>query len=78
MLRLLKEMLIIAFGVLAVIYLINPGFGVFELLPDNLPLVGNIDEGLATAILLAVLRYYGLDITRLLSRAKPALPRTGQ
>jgi hypothetical protein len=26
------------------IYLLNPGLGVFELLPDNLPLVGNLDE----------------------------------
>ena len=27
------------------IYLLNPTAGVIELLPDTLPLIGNIDEG---------------------------------
>jgi len=31
-------------GVLCVVYLANPSMGLFELLPDNLPLVGNLDE----------------------------------
>jgi len=26
------------------VYLLNPGLGIFELLPDQLPLVGNLDE----------------------------------
>jgi hypothetical protein len=37
------------------LYLLNPGLGVFELLPDNLPLVGNLDE--AGAFMLV---WYGL------------------
>ena len=64
MMRLLKEMFIIAIGVLAFIYLINPTAGFIELIPDNIPLIGNIDEGFATMVLLAVLRYYGLDLGR--------------
>jgi hypothetical protein len=68
--KLIKNILVVVLGVLAVIYLINPGAGIFELLPDNIPLVGNIDEGLATTILLAALRYYGLDVTRLLGRGQ--------
>ncbi len=35
------------FGIVALVsacYLFNPDFGVFELLPDNLPVVGNLDE----------------------------------
>lgn len=64
MLRLFKEMVIIGIGVLAVIYLINPGAGFIEFIPDNLPFIGNIDEGFATMVLLAVLRYYGLDLSR--------------
>jgi hypothetical protein len=27
------------------IYILNPGSGIIELLPDNLPFVGNLDEG---------------------------------
>ena len=32
-------------SLLGVVYLFNPGAGILELLPDNLPLVGNLDEG---------------------------------
>ena len=37
------------------VYLLNPTAGLFELLPDNLPLVGNLDE--AGAFMLV---WYGL------------------
>lgn len=36
----------------AIIYIINPTFGVYEFLPDNMPIVGNLDEATATAILI--------------------------
>jgi|GEM_PF-1120609 len=29
------------------IYAINPTMGIFEFIPDNLPLIGNLDEGVA-------------------------------
>lgn len=38
--------------VLSVVYIINPTAGVLEFIPDNIPLVGNIDEAGATAMLL--------------------------
>lgn len=38
-------------SVLGFIYLLNPTAGVIELLPDNLPLIGNIDEGVAALAL---------------------------
>lgn len=50
-------------GLLSLLYMINPGAGIFELIPDNLPLLGNLDEATAMALLLASLRYYGLDLT---------------
>ncbi len=34
-------------AVLGVIYVLNPTMGIFELIPDNLPFIGNIDEGVA-------------------------------
>lgn len=42
------------FGLL---YVLNPTFGLFELLPDNLPGVGNLDEAGAAAMLIFGLRY---------------------
>lgn len=47
-------------GIICLIYLINPGAGVIELIPDNLPIIGNIDEGVATAGLLMALSNMGL------------------
>ncbi len=38
-------------GVVGFIYILNPTMGVFELIPDNLPIIGNLDEG-AAAILI--------------------------
>jgi hypothetical protein len=31
---------------------LNPTFGIFELIPDNLPIVDNLDEGLAYILIL--------------------------
>ncbi|MCB9455892.1 MAG: DUF1232 domain-containing protein [Anaerolineaceae bacterium] len=75
MIRLFKEMFIIFLALVALLYLLNPTLGIFEFLPDNLPLVGNLDEGLAVVILLNTARYYGIDLTRLYSRGdKRSLP----
>jgi uncharacterized membrane protein YkvA (DUF1232 family) len=32
---------------LGLVYILNPGAGFIELIPDNLPIVGNLDEGAA-------------------------------
>ncbi|TEU16544.1 MAG: DUF1232 domain-containing protein [Anaerolineales bacterium] len=32
---------------LGLVYILNPGAGVIEFIPDNLPIVGNLDEGAA-------------------------------
>ncbi len=40
-------------AVIGLIYVLNPTLGVFELLPDNLPAIGNLDEGLAYALVWA-------------------------
>ncbi len=68
----MKKLLIAFAGVLTIIYLVNPTFGVVEFLPDNLPLVGNIDEATATMVLLGALRYFGWDLTNLFVK-RPAL-----
>ena len=58
----LKSLGIALLGVLMLLYIVNLTFGVFELLPDNLPVVGNLDEATATALLLGCLSYFGIDL----------------
>lgn len=43
-------------------YLINPTAGIFELLPDNLPIIGNLDEVFFTWVLIASLTALGIKI----------------
>ena len=62
--KFLKHLIVFCLGAFSVVYLANPTAGFFELIPDNLPLVGNIDEAAATALLLACLAYFGIDATR--------------
>ena len=53
----------IAYVLIAVgcaIYIINPTAGIFEFLPDNIPLIGNLDEASATAGLLYALSNLGM------------------
>ena len=45
--------LVFSMAILGVIYVLNPTFGVFELIPDNLPFIGNLDEGVAYLLVLA-------------------------
>jgi hypothetical protein len=54
-------------AIVSAIYLINPTLGVFELLPDNIPLVGNLDEAFFTLALVSALGALGLRL--------PFLPR---
>lgn len=42
---------------LGALYILNPTAGVLEILPDNLPGIGNLDEAGATALLILCLRY---------------------
>ena len=48
-------------AIFCVVYMLNPTFG-FDLIPDNLPVVGNLDEGLIMVLLLGCLKYLGIDI----------------
>ena len=43
--------LVYILSVVGVIYLLNPTAGFIELLPDNIPFLGNLDEGLATVLI---------------------------
>jgi hypothetical protein len=58
----MKKYLVGAIGFLAGVYLLNPTFGVFELIPDNVPFIGNLDEATAAFLVLSALAYFGYDI----------------
>lgn len=55
-------------GALGAVYLFNPTAGIFELIPDNIPVVGNLDEAAAAALLISCLAYFGIDIGGLFGR----------
>jgi uncharacterized membrane protein YkvA (DUF1232 family) len=52
----LKILLYLLGMAIAVLYLLNPGAGVFELVPDQLPIVGHIDEAAMMALLMSCTR----------------------
>ena len=54
----MKKFLIGMLALIAIIYLLNPGLGVFEFLPDNIPFLGNVDETLAAYILFNAFQYF--------------------
>ena len=56
-------MAITIIGIISLVYLLNPTAGFFELIPDNIPFLGNLDEATACALILAVFRYFGFDLT---------------
>ena len=66
----MKTFFVIIVGILSTIYLIYPSAGVFELIPDPIPFVGSLDEATATALLIATLGYFGIDVSSLFKRDK--------
>lgn len=58
----MKKILVHAIGLISLLYLLNIGSGVIELIPDNIPVLGNLDEATAAVLLLNYLRYLGVDL----------------
>ncbi len=67
----MRSLIVVVVTLLSAIYLINPTAGIFELIPDNLPLLGNLDEAGAMVLLISGLRYLNIDIARLFERKTP-------
>jgi len=53
----MKRIFVIFLAFLSGFYLLNPTAGIFELLPDNIPFLGNVDEGLAAYVLYSTIEY---------------------
>jgi len=45
--------LVYLMAIFGFIYLLNPTAGILELIPDNLPIVGNLDESASVLLILA-------------------------
>ena len=52
---------------LCVLYLLNPAAGFFEIIPDNFPIIGNLDEAGAVLLLIKCFSYYGVNLKWLIS-----------
>lgn len=51
---------------LSMLYLLNPTAGLIEIIPDNIPFIGNLDEGVA-----AVLVWEGINQLRNAIKNRP-------
>ncbi len=57
-------------GALGLIFILNPTAGIIEIIPDNIPFFGNLDEAAAVVLILGALRYLGIDITQVFRKKK--------
>lgn len=55
-------------GALGAVYLLNPTAGIVELIPDNFPVIGNLDEAAAMMLVISALAYFGVDLGGLFGR----------
>jgi len=64
----LKKTVVACLGIIALLYLLNIGAGLIELIPDNLPFIGNLDEASAVVLLLMCLKYFGFDLRKIFNK----------
>ncbi|MCB9033841.1 MAG: DUF1232 domain-containing protein [Chitinophagales bacterium] len=57
----LKDLTVIVAAFIAFVYLFNPGAGFIEFIPDNFPVIGNLDEAAAVAIIVSAFKYFGIN-----------------
>ena len=64
----MRGFIVFCLGLISTMYLLNIGAGFIELIPDNIPLVGNLDEAGAAALLIMCLSYFGIDLTNIFKK----------
>ncbi len=50
------------------LWILNFSAGIFFEIPDNIPIIGNLDEAFFTMVFLASLSYFGIEIPFLRNR----------
>jgi hypothetical protein len=63
----IKKIAAVVIAILSGIYLLNLTCGILEL-PDNLPIIGNLDEVVVAGFFFAALRFLGLDLAELFKK----------
>lgn len=63
--KIFKDITVIGAAILAIIYIINPTAGFVEFIPDNFPIIGNLDEAGAVLIIISAFRYFGVELADL-------------
>jgi len=59
----MKRKIVATLGlIIGILYILNPTAGVIELIPDNIPFVGNLDEAAAVLLVLRCLKEFGIDL----------------
>ncbi len=74
--KIINSLIIGALGAFSTIFLLNPGAGLFFEIPDNFPIIGNLDEAAAAALLISCLAYFGFDVTKLFKKAQGSSDQT--
>lgn len=64
----MKSLIAILGGLLGLLYILNPTAGIIELIPDNIPFIGNLDEAAAVLLILGCLRHFNIDLTKYFKR----------
>jgi hypothetical protein len=64
----MRGFIVFCLGLISTMYLLNVGAGFIELIPDNIPLVGNLDEAGAAALMIMCLGYFGIDLTNIFKK----------
>ncbi len=64
----MKRIVVFCLGLFSAIYILNPTAGLFEIIPDNVPFIGNLDEAAAVALLLMCLKYFGINLPDIFRR----------
>ena len=63
-----QDLTVIGVAFFAIFYLINPTAGFIELIPDNIPLIGNLDEAGAVFILIAAFKYFRFEMPNIFKK----------
>ena len=63
-----QDFVVIGAALFAIFYIINPTAGFIEFIPDNIPLVGNLDEAGAVFILISALKYFGFEMPNIFKK----------
>lgn len=75
LIRMIRTLLVVCAGLLSLLYILNPGAGIIELIPDNIPGIGNLDEAFFTVLLVSCGAYFGYDIRLLIGPLKDVCRR---